>query len=86
MVQPERCTVKKPKSKRSRVVLESRGETEGLYQLELVRCGNERCKRCKRRATHGPYWYLYQWQPGRRVNTGRLRSIYVGKELQRRIA
>lgn len=71
---------------RTRVVLESRSETEGTYQRELIKCGNARCRRCKRAPVHGPYWYLYQWQPSRRVNSGRLRSIYIGRELQRRIA
>jgi hypothetical protein len=46
----------------------------------LVRCGNARCKRCKRRATHGPYWYAYRWSQAAQ----RLVSRYIGKELDRR--
>ncbi len=34
-----------------------------------VRCGKATCTRCP----HGPYWYAYWWEDGRR------RSRYVGK-------
>jgi hypothetical protein len=68
-----------------RVVVESRSEREGCYQRELVKCGKARCKRCKRKPTHGPYWYLYQWLPGKHGARGRLRSTYIGKEFERRI-
>jgi len=34
-----------------------------------VRCGKAACSRCP----HGPYWYAYWWEDGRR------RSKYLGK-------
>lgn len=34
-----------------------------------VRCGKASCRRCP----HGPYWYAYWWEDGRR------RSRYLGK-------
>ena len=70
----------------SRTIVERRTEAEGNYQLELIRCGKVACKRCKRRPAHGPYWYLYQWQPAQGSRAARLRSTYVGKSFQRRIA
>ncbi len=36
---------------------------------QLVRCGKASCTRCP----HGPYYYAYWWEEGRR------RSRYVGK-------
>jgi hypothetical protein len=36
---------------------------------QMVRCGKESCTRCP----HGPYWYAYWREDGRR------RSRYVGK-------
>lgn len=36
---------------------------------QRVRCGKATCTRCP----HGPYWYAYWWEEGRR------RSRYVGK-------
>lgn len=57
---------------KTRVVVETRA---GGLQRELVRCGKAKCKRCRRRATHGPYWYRYTSKAGRMVST------YVGKEL-----
>lgn len=36
---------------------------------QLVRCGKSSCRRCP----HGPYYYAYWWEDGRR------RSRYVGK-------
>jgi hypothetical protein len=36
---------------------------------QFVRCGKENCTRCP----HGPYWYAYWTENGRR------RSRYVGK-------
>jgi len=38
-------------------------------RASLVRCGKANCTRCP----HGPYWYAY-W-----VENGRRRSRYVGK-------
>jgi hypothetical protein len=39
----------------------------------MVKCGKERCKKCREGPAHGPYWYLYF-----RKN-GRLKSRYIGK-------
>ncbi len=39
---------------------------------QWVRCGKDNCTRCP----HGPYWYAY-WTEG-----GRRRSRYVGKLLE----
>lgn len=39
-----------------------------LRQRE-VRCGKDSCTRCP----HGPYWYAYWWEDGKR------RSRYLGK-------
>lgn len=75
----------------SRVVLRTLQHPEGNYQLELVACGKPKCRKCHGTAhKHGPYWYLYQWQPahakGGKHQRGKMRSIYVGKHLERRIA
>ena len=47
------------------------------YQLERVKCGKKKCKRCGRGPAHGPYWYAY-WKA-----KGRTRTKYVGKVLPR---
>lgn len=55
--------------------LEARGETFGTaapkvrLRSQRVRCGKDNCTKCP----HGPYWYAYWWEDGRR------RSRYVGK-------
>jgi hypothetical protein len=38
-------------------------------RAQHVKCGKTNCARCP----HGPYWYAYWWEDGRR------RSRYVGK-------
>ena len=38
-------------------------------RAQHVKCGKANCTRCP----HGPYWYAYWWEDGRR------RSRYVGK-------
>lgn len=59
----------------ARARLENRGVSfeAGAPSVSLrrqwVRCGKESCTRCP----HGPYWYAY-WREG-----GRRRSRYVGK-------
>ena len=59
----------------ARARLESHGvEFEGStpevrLRRQWVRCGKEACTKCP----HGPYWYAY-WTEG-----GRRRSRYVGK-------
>lgn len=55
--------------------LERQGVAMGRAGLDVklrrqhVRCGKSNCKKCP----HGPYWYAYWWEGGRR------RSRYVGK-------
>ena len=55
--------------------LEQRGVTfpasgpEVKLRAQHVKCGKSNCTRCP----HGPYWYAYWWEDGRR------RSRYVGK-------
>ena len=41
------------------------------YRREEVRCGREACTRCP----HGPYWYAYWREAGRR------RKLYIGGHL-----
>jgi hypothetical protein len=60
----------------ARARLEQRGVpvanlAEGKVSLrkQAVKCGKATCSRCP----HGPYWYAYWWEDGRR------RSRYVGK-------
>ena len=58
----------------ARARLEARGGSfDGTPDVRLlrrmVRCGKDNCTRCP----HGPYWYAY-WSEG-----GRRRSRYVGK-------
>lgn len=68
--------------KKSRIVVESRPVMlpapvgEGFAQRELIRCGKPKCKRCRKRASHGPYWYVY-FRKGKR-----LVSRYLGKSLE----
>jgi hypothetical protein len=42
---------------------------EVKLRKQMVRCGKENCTRCP----HGPYWYAYWSEEGRR------RSRYLGK-------
>lgn len=42
---------------------------EAKLRKQMVRCGKENCTRCP----HGPYWYAYWSEDGRR------RSRYLGK-------
>ena len=55
--------------------LEARGIDFGAaaprvrLRKQMVRCGKGSCTRCP----HGPYWYAYWWEDGKR------RSRYVGK-------
>lgn len=45
------------------------GSPDVRLRQQMVRCGKESCTRCP----HGPYWYAYWSENGRR------RSRYVGK-------
>jgi len=38
---------------------------------QMIKCGKESCTTCP----HGPYWYAYWWETGRR------RSRYIGRLL-----
>jgi len=53
----------------SREVVERRWTPRVCYQLERVRCGKERCRKCSQGTGHGPYWYSYQWIEGRQKST-----------------
>lgn len=64
-----------PANPRRHVVKEQR-TGKITYRLERVNCGKERCKKCKKAPSHGPYWYGY-WREG-----GKLKSKYIGKELK----
>lgn len=48
---------------------------KALWQLEYVRCGKQRCHKCREGAGHGPYWYYY-WREGSKT---KLKSKYWGK-------
>jgi hypothetical protein len=49
-------------------------------QLERVNCGKPRCKKCRRGASHGPYWYAYYWRRRSMLAAPKLVSRYLGKE------
>ncbi len=51
------------------VVLADHPSAKVSLRRQLVRCGKESCRTCP----HGPYYYAYWWEEGRR------RSRYVGK-------
>lgn len=55
-------------------MVEVKHAASGLYQLELVKCGKPKCRRCRHRPAHGPYWYRYK------RSGGRLISVYIGKK------
>jgi len=56
-------------------VVEQRQDDGVTYQLERVRCGKERCRKCP----HGPYWYAYY----RKGFGGKVVSKYIGKNFKR---
>ncbi len=41
--------------------------------MEMVKCGKDRCKKCAKGPSHGPYWYLY-FRRNRKLT-----SRYIGK-------
>lgn len=45
------------------------GGADIKLRSQMIRCGKESCTRCP----HGPYWYGYWWEDGKR------RSKYLGK-------
>jgi len=64
-----------PASPASRATVAEIRTPRGCYRQELVRCGKHYCRCAKDGPVHGPYWYWYGRQNGRRV------SRYVGKNL-----
>lgn len=46
------------------------------YRQEYVRCGKASCTTCTSGPGHGPYWYAY-WS-----ERGRKRKQYIGKQRQ----
>src|SRR5258708_25368772 len=81
--------------KRSRIILEAKEVAlptdvamtgACTVQRELVNCGKSKCKKCRRGASHGPYWYAYIWRPRTAMGDApqlraRLVSPYHGKTL-----
>jgi hypothetical protein len=56
-------------------VVDERPAKAGTLRLEMVKCGKERCKKCREGPAHGPYWYLYYRR------NGKLASRYIGKRV-----
>lgn len=52
-----------------RGVFDAASEPEVKLRQQLVKCGKASCTSCP----HGPYWYAYWWENGKR------RSRYIGK-------
>jgi hypothetical protein len=53
------------------------GNQNVSYQQQYRKCNKSSCKQCSNGGQgHGPYWYAY-WREG-----SKLRSAYIGKELQ----
>jgi hypothetical protein len=61
------------RKRRTRVVVSKLRFEGGFYQRELIKCGKPKCRRCRHRPAHGPYWYRYERRGGRLVST------YIGK-------
>jgi Family of unknown function (DUF6788) len=59
----------------NRQVVEERPTSVGTLRLERVKCGKERCRKCREGPAHGPYWYLYFRR------NGKLTSRYIGKKV-----
>jgi Family of unknown function (DUF6788) len=60
---------------KNRQVVEERPASASTLRLELVKCGKERCRKCREGPAHGPYWYLYFRR------NGKLTSRYIGKRI-----
>jgi len=73
--QSEANSNKTPAKKKNRELVERQSIGNMIYQLEMVKCGKERCK-CTRGQLHGPYWYAYQRQGEK------FKSTYIGKTLK----
>jgi hypothetical protein len=59
----------------NRQVVEERPTSVGTLRLERVKCGKERCRKCREGPAHGPYWYLYFRRHGK------LTSRYIGNKI-----
>src|SRR5919202_2556874 len=57
----------------SRQVGEEMPTRAGTLRSEMVKCGKERCRKCREGPAHGPYWYLYFRR------NGKIASRYIGK-------
>ncbi len=64
-----------PLLRSGREVIERKRGNGRWLNLERVKCGKPRCKKCADGVGHGPYYYLYLTNP----KTGRYTSKYVGK-------
>lgn len=71
--------MEEPELRRLLILARARLEQRGVFgpanepvvklRRQMVKCGKDACTRCP----HGPYWYAYWWESGKR------RSRYVGK-------
>jgi hypothetical protein len=52
-------------------VIGSEDAAKVRLRKQMIKCGKQSCTTCP----HGPYWYAYWWEKGRR------RSRYVGRLL-----
>ena len=52
-------------------VIGSEDAAKVRLRKQMIKCGKQSCTTCP----HGPYWYAYWWETGRR------RSRYVGRLL-----
>jgi hypothetical protein len=43
----------------STIVVEERKGPDITYRLELVKCGQQGCRKCRQGPAHGPYWYAH---------------------------
>lgn len=53
------------------------GQTVRLY---LIDCGKDKCKKCRRGPSHGPYWYGFK-----KNAAGKQVSKYIGKNLHKKV-
>lgn len=61
-------------------IIAPRGEHVS-WQLQYRKCGKPHCRTCEGKG-HGPYWYAYWREKG----SGKVTSVYVGKQLPQEIA
>ncbi len=68
-----------PELRRVMILARARLENRGVFRAgdepdvklrrQMDKCGTDSCTQCP----HGPYWYAYWWEEGKR------RSRYIGK-------